>query len=75
MSDKDTKETGKEEAKTRAPQGFAEMCHQMMSGKQPECCSTETQGTASGQTPGCCGPEMRRMMTPMMNACQPNQEK
>lgn len=91
MSDKDTKETTKEEAKTGGPQGFADMCRQMMSGKPPDCCGTATQETASdqtpgccgqeaqgkesGQTPGCCGPEMQGMMARMMGAFQPKQAK
>jgi hypothetical protein len=75
MSDKDTKETGKEETKAEGPQGFSEMCRQMMSGKLPECCGAKTQETASGQTPGCCGPEMQGMMARMMSAFQPEQAK
>jgi hypothetical protein len=75
MSDKDTKETAKEEAKTEGPQGFADMCRQMMSGKLPDCCSTAAQAATSGETVGCCGPEMQGMMARMMSAFQPKQAK
>jgi len=47
MSDKDTKEKGKEEVRAEGRQGFAEMCRRMMSGGAPDCC----------------GPQMREMMS------------
>ncbi|MCJ7811451.1 MAG: hypothetical protein MUP62_04610 [Dehalococcoidia bacterium] len=47
MSDKDTKEKGKEEVRAEERQGFAEMCRRMMSGGAPDCC----------------GPQMREMMS------------
>jgi len=47
MSDKDTKEKGKEEVRAEGRQGFAEMCRLMMSGGAPDCC----------------GPQMREMMS------------
>ena len=75
MSDKDKKDTGKEEAKTRWPEGFTGMSRQMMSGKPPGCCGPETQGTESHQTPGCCGSEMRAMMSRMMADFQATQGK
>ena len=74
MSDKDTKETGKE-GKTEEPQGFAEMCRQMMAGKLPECCGTEAEATESGGMAGCCGPEMRGMIARMMSAFGPKEGK
>ena len=52
MGAKDTKE--KKEAKIEGPQGFAEMCRQMMSGGMPDCC----------------GPEMRGMMAQFMTGLQ-----
>ncbi len=75
MSDKDTRETGKEEAKTEGAQAFGDMCRQMMSGKLPDCCSTATPETSPGETSGCCGPEMQGMMARMMSAFQPKQAK
>jgi hypothetical protein len=47
MSDKETKEKGKEEVRAEGRQGFAEMCRRMMSGGAPDCC----------------GPQMREMMS------------
>jgi hypothetical protein len=47
MSGKDTREKGREEAKTEGWQGFAEMCRRMMSGEMPDWC----------------GPQMREMMS------------
>ena len=75
MSYKGTKEKDKEEAKVEGPQGFAEMCRQVMSGKTPSCCGTETQETASSETSCGCGPEMQGMMARMMSAFQPKAEK
>jgi hypothetical protein len=54
MCAKETKGKGKEEAKVEGPQGFAEMCRQMMSGGMPDCC----------------GPEMRGMMSRWMAGVQ-----
>lgn len=54
MCAKETKGKGKEEAKVEGPQGFAEMCRQMMSGGMPDCC----------------GPEMRGMMSRWMAGLQ-----
>jgi bacterioferritin-associated ferredoxin len=59
MSDKNTKEKGRDEATTEGRQDFAEMCRTMM----------------SGETSGCCGPEMRTMMSRMMAEFQAKQEK
>ncbi len=73
MSYKGTKEKDKEEAEGR--QGFAEMCRQVMSGKTPGCCGTETQERASSETSCGCGPEMQGMMARMMSAFQPKAEK
>ncbi len=50
MSRKDTKEKDKrdrEEAKVEGPQGFAEMCRQMMSGGMPDCCGPQMRGMMS----------------------------
>ncbi len=58
MSAKETKKKGKEEAKAEGPQGFAEMCGQMMSGGMPECC----------------GPKMRGMMSLWMAEREPARE-
>jgi hypothetical protein len=55
MSAKGTKEKAKKETKAAGPQGFAEMCNQMMSGGMPDCCGTE----------------MGEMMARMMSAFQP----
>jgi len=49
----------KEEAKVEWPQGFAEMCRQMMSGGMPDCC----------------GPEMRGMMSRWMAGFQAEAKK
>ena len=87
MSYKGTKEKDQEEGKVEGPQGFAEMCQQVMSGKTPGCCGgetqetapgccgTETQATASNETSCGCGPEMQGMMARMMSTFQPKPEK
>ena len=59
MCAKETKGKGKEETKAEGPQGFAEMCRQMMSGGMPDCC----------------GPEMRGMMSRMMSSFQAEAKK
>jgi hypothetical protein len=47
MSEKDTKDKGKEQTKAEGRQDFAEMCGRMMSGAMADCC----------------GPQMREMMS------------
>ncbi len=47
MSERDTEEKGKEEARPEGSQGFADMCRDMMS-----------RGSCD-----CCGPKMREMMS------------
>ncbi len=47
MGGKDRKEKEKGEAKVEGPQGFAEMCREMMSGGMPDCCGSEMQGMMS----------------------------
>jgi hypothetical protein len=59
MSTKRTREKRTEESKAEAPQGFAEMCSQMMSGEMPDCC----------------GPQMREMMSRWMAQRQAKEEK
>ena len=59
MSDKNTKAKGKEEAKAEGPQGFTEMCRQMMAGGMPDCC----------------GPDMRGMMSRWMAVPQAQAQK
>jgi len=59
MCFKETKRKSKEEAKMESPQGFAEMCRQMMSGEMPDCC----------------GPEMREMMSRWMAGLQAARQK
>jgi hypothetical protein len=56
---KETKGRSKEEAKAEWPQGFAEMCRQMMSDRMPDCC----------------GPEMRGMMSQFMARLQAEAKK
>ena len=36
-----TQEDTAKEGKAEGPQGFADMCHQMMAGGLPPCCKTE----------------------------------
>ncbi len=69
-----TEEEAAKEEKTEGPQGFAEMCRQMMSGKLSEYCGAATGGTTPGATSGCCGPRMQEMMARMMGVCQANAE-
>jgi hypothetical protein len=47
MCAEETKGKGKEEAKAEWPQGLAETCRQMMSGKMPDCCGAEMRGMMS----------------------------
>jgi hypothetical protein len=47
MRAKDTKGRSKQEAKAEWPQGFADMCRQMMSGKMPDCCGAEMRAVMS----------------------------
>ncbi len=49
MSDKDTKEKGKEEVRAEGRQGFAEMCRRMMSGGAPDCCTRVSVVVRAGQ--------------------------
>ena len=43
----ETKAKSEGEAKVEWPQGFAEMCRQMMSGGMPDCCGPEMRGMMS----------------------------
>jgi hypothetical protein len=47
MCAREAKGKNKEEAKVEWPQGFAEMCRQMMSGGMPDCCGPEMRGIMS----------------------------
>jgi hypothetical protein len=58
-SGKTAKEEGREETKTEGPQGLAQMCGCMPSGKMPECC----------------GPAMREMMSRFSGERQGEEEK